>query len=276
MLKDCMIGFIGAGAMAESILAGLLAKEEVNSDQIALVNRNHRLRLQELIDRYHLQAAKQTADHVAQADIVILAVKPKDVLATLSTWKSHLSSRQLIISVVAGITTEIIERAIGNGAAVIRAMPNTSCAVGLSATALCGGSHVSEEQIRLAERIFMSIGSVIRVDEQAMDAVTGLSGSGPAYVYYMVEALQAAGVRAGLSAETARQLTVQTLLGAAHMLAETGKEAKELRDEVTSPGGTTMAGLEMLDRWKVSEAIERAVLRAKERSMEMGALLHRD
>jgi pyrroline-5-carboxylate reductase len=220
-----------------------------------------------------LTAAKQTIGHVAQADIVILAVKPKDVLEALSEWRSRLGREQLFISVVAGISTETITQALGGRIAVVRAMPNTSCAVGLSATALCGGNGVAEGQLSMAERIFKSIGSVIRVDEGAMDAVTGLSGSGPAYFYYMVEALQAAGVQAGLSAETARQLTVQTLLGAAHMLVETGKEAGQLRHEVTSPGGTTMAGLEILRQCEVAEAMKRAVLRAKERSIEMGANL---
>jgi pyrroline-5-carboxylate reductase len=149
-------------------------------------------------------------------------------------------------------------------------MPNTSCAVGLSATAICSGRYVRPEQLEIARRIFLSIGSVVVVEESLMDAVTGLSGSGPAYVYYIVEALEAAGISAGLSPETARALTIQTLLGAAQMLVKTGKAADELRREVTSPGGTTMAGLEVLNQYQLDEAVKKAVLRAKQRSMEMG------
>jgi pyrroline-5-carboxylate reductase len=270
MLRECAIGFIGAGAMAEAILEGLLKRREITSSQVSMVNRGDRDRMSTLVKRYGLEAAKQTIDHVALADVVILAVKPKDAEEALTFWQNRLRPGQLLISVVAGITTQTIEEFVHNRVAVVRAMPNTSCAVGLSATALCGGRAVTEQQFAMAERIFMSVGSVVRVDESAMDAVTGLSGSGPAYIYYMAEALQTAGMHAGLPAETARQLTVQTLLGAAHMLMESGKEAEQLRREVTSPGGTTMAGLEVLRRFDVAEAMKMAVLRAKERAGEMG------
>lgn len=256
--------------MAEAILEGLLKRREITSSQVSMVNRGDRDRMSTLVKRYGLEAAKQTIDHVALADVVILAVKPKDAEEALTFWQNRLRPGQLLISVVAGITTQTIEEFVHNRVAVVRAMPNTSCTVGLSATALCGGRAVTEQQFAMAERIFMSVGSVVRVDESAMDAVTGLSGSGPAYIYYMAEALQTAGMHAGLPAETARQLTVQTLLGAAHMLMESGKEAEQLRREVTSPGGTTMAGLEVLRRFDVAEAMKMAVLRAKERAGEMG------
>jgi len=156
---------------------------------------------------------------------------------------------------------------------VIRAMPSTSCTIGLSATALCAGKWAKPADMEAARYLFSAIGSAVIVDEEAMDSVTALSGSGPAYIYFMVEALERAGVEAGLSKEISRELTLQTLLGAAHMLMETREEPAELRRKVTSPGGTTMAGLEELKRRRFDEAIKSAVLRAKSRSRELGNLL---
>lgn len=270
MLKGKKIGWIGAGAMAESILAGLIEKGEVNTRHICLVNKQDEERLQELSRRYELDPNNHRREQILQSDIVILAVKPKDMAEVLKTWGSQFRQGQLIVSVVAGISTNVIENACKEKVAVIRVMPNTSCAVGLSATALCSGRWVKEEDLEIARHIFSVIGSVMVVKEEMMDAVTGLSGSGPAYFYYMVEALESAGIHAGLTPETARDLTVQTLLGAAHMLIQTGKEASELRNEVTSPGGTTMAGLEVLNQYRFNEAVIQAVLKAKERSKEMG------
>ena len=152
-------------------------------------------------------------------------------------------------------------------------MPNTSCTIGLSATALCAGRWSKQEDMEAARYLFSAIGSTVIVEEEAMDSVTALSGSGPAYIYFMVEALEQAGVEAGLSKEISRELTLQTLLGAAHMLMETREEPAELRRRVTSPGGTTMAGLEELKRRQFDEAVKSAVLRAKSRSRELGSLL---
>ncbi|MBH8608156.1 pyrroline-5-carboxylate reductase [Thermoactinomyces sp. CICC 10521] len=270
MLQERTIGFIGAGSMAEAILAGLLRQKEVSRKQISIINREDQERLKELTERYRLDETKQRIETVAKSDIVILAVKPKDVPEVLQTWGHLFSEDQMLLSVAAGISTSLLEQHVAGKMAVIRVMPNTSCAVGQSATAICPGSHVSPEQLETARLIFRSIGSVIVVDESLMDAVTGLSGSGPAYVYYLAESLEAAGISAGLSPETSRALTVQTLLGASQMLLKTGKAAEELRREVTSPGGTTMAGLEVLDQYQLNEAIKKAVLRAKARSVEMG------
>jgi pyrroline-5-carboxylate reductase len=270
MLKDRTIGFIGAGSMAEAILAGLLQQKEVSPKNISMINREDQERLKELTEKYQLDETKQRIETVAKSDILILAVKPKDVPEVLQNWGHLFFEHQLLLSVAAGISTSLIEQHVNERMAVIRVMPNTSCAVGLSATAICPGSRVSPEQLEVARRIFRSIGYVIVVEESLMDAVTGLSGSGPAYVYYLAEALEAAGISAGLSPETSRALTVQTLLGAAQMLLKTGKAAEELRREVTSPGGTTMAGLEVLDQYQLDEAIKKAVLKAKARSSEMG------
>jgi pyrroline-5-carboxylate reductase len=273
MLDRKRIGFVGAGSMAEAILAGLLSKGEVKPENIAMVNRLNKDRLHTLCRAWGLDEKNLSADRVIGSDVVILAVKPKDLPEVLQKWGDRFTEGQTLVSVAAGVSTSWIEEHLSGRVAVIRSMPNTSCAVGLSATALARGRWVSREDMEIARRIFQSIGEVIEVDEEAMDAVTVLSGSGPAYVYYLAEALESAGVTAGLSPETARALTIQTLLGAAHMLMETGKPASLLRRQVTSPGGTTMAGLEVLGRYRFAEAVQEAVLRAKERSCEMGQKL---
>lgn len=270
MLRDRKLGLIGAGSMAESILAGLVKKGEISPQNIALVNRSDEKRLRDLSRRYGLDESNHKPERILEADVVILAVKPKDMADVLKHWGKRFRAGQMLISVVAGISTSCIESALAEKLAVIRVMPNTSCTVGLSATAICSGKWVRTDELETARRIFSAIGSVITVQEEMMDAVTGLSGSGPAYFYYMVEALEAAGIHAGLTPETARNLTLQTLLGAAQMLMKSGKGAAELRNEVTSPGGTTMAALETLNRYRFDEAVIQAVLRAKERSKEMG------
>ena len=270
MLESKTIGFIGAGSMAEAILGGLITENKVKPHQVCIVNRENHVRLKELCQRYGLDLSKQKEENVADADIVILAVKPKDMIDVLQKWGRCLKDGQILISVAAGIPTELIENYIQNKVSVLRVMPNTSCHVGLSATAMSQGSRATRQAVEITRQIFSTIGLVIVVEEALMDAVTGLSGSGPAYIYYLVEALESAGVSAGLNKKTARMLTVQTLLGAAHMLLESGKDAKELRQEVTSPGGTTMAGLQALSDYRVDEAVKIAVLKAKERADELG------
>lgn len=270
MLENKTIGFIGAGSMAEAILGGLITKNKVKPGQVSMVNRENQMRLKEICQRYGLDLNRQKEEIVAHADIVILAVKPKDVIDVLRKWGKSFQEGQILISVAAGIPTELIENYIQNQVSVLRVMPNTSCRVGLSATAMSKGSRATREAVEITRLIFSTIGLVIVVEETLMDAVTGLSGSGPAYIYYMMEAMESAGVSAGLNGETARMLTVQTLLGAVHMLLHSGKDAKELRQEVTSPGGTTMAGLQALSDYRVDEAVKAAVLKAKERASELG------
>lgn len=264
------IGFIGAGAMAEAMLAGILGQKLVMPEQIFVTNRSNQQRLQQLQQRYALPEAFMNRDEAFRADIVILATKPKDVPPLLEEWPSSHPERQLFISVAAGLSTERIEQCFSNPVAVVRAMPNTSSQVGESATAICQGSIAAEQDVAIAEQIFSAMGKVVQVREQQIDAVTGLSGSGPAYLYYIAEALEQAGVEAGLSAEEARLLTVQTFVGAAKMLSSSGKDAKTLRQEVTSPNGTTMAGLEQLAQGNVATFIGKAVKAAKKRSIKMG------
>lgn len=267
------ICFIGAGSMAEAMLAGLLKNQLIAADRVSVFNRNRRERLAALEKSYGVRIPEDRGKAISEADTVILAVKPKDVREALTQWRSSFHERQRIISVVAGVSTEAVEKLIPSGIPVIRAMPNTSCKIGLSATALCAGRWAGSEDMEIARYLFSAIGSAVIVEEEAMDSVTALSGSGPAYIYFMVEALEQAGMAAGLPKEISRQLTLQTLLGAAHMLMETREEPAELRRRVTSPGGTTMAGLEELKRRRFDEAVKSAVLRAKSRSRELGNLL---
>lgn len=267
------ICFIGAGSMAEAMLAGLLKNLGIEADKVSVFNRNRQERLIQLQKTYGIRIPEDRGKAVSEADTVILAVKPKDVQSALIRWRNSFHKGQRIISVAAGVSTEAVEKLVLPGIPVIRAMPNTSCTIGLSATALCAGRWAKSEDMEAARYLFSAIGSTVIVGEEAMDSVTALSGSGPAYIYFMVEALMQAGVEAGLSKEVSRELTLQTLFGAAHMLMETREEPAELRRRVTSPGGTTMAGLEELKRRQFEEAVKSAVLRAKSRSRELGSLL---
>lgn len=266
--------FIGAGSMAEAIISGLIQKGRAASAEIAVINRQNHDRLQDLSRCYGVYCPPEKAEAIRHARTIILAVKPKDMEAVLQQWGAIISADQRVISVAAGISTAWIEQRLSSGTAVIRVMPNTSSTIGCSATALCPGQYAEKKDLEDAKQTFDAIGFTVLVTEQDMDVVTGLSGSGPAYIYYLVEAMEQAGVSAGLSQPIARQLTLQTLLGAAHMLLETEEEPAELRRRITSPGGTTMAGLETLDNHQFHQALIHAVHRATERSKELGMALN--
>lgn len=265
------IGFLGAGSIVEAMLSGILKKGLLSPDRITITNRNNQDRLDLLSETYGVHATLDKWDVIRSADILILAIKPKDAGEALRDFCGAVRPGQLIISVIAGVSTSLISEWLDVDCPIIRTMPNTSSAVGLSATGLAANRHVSEEQLQLATRLFEAIGSVYPVAEEELDIVTGLSGSGPAYIYYLVEAMMGAGATAGLSREMARQLTLQTVIGAAQMLLDTREEPALLRKKVTSPGGTTQAGLEVLESYQFQQAVTSAILRATERSREMGA-----
>ncbi|NLY53874.1 MAG: pyrroline-5-carboxylate reductase [Firmicutes bacterium] len=261
MLENSLVYFLGAGAMAESMIKGMLAQGVVKPGQI-MINDIRTERMQELQERYSIRAQGR----LEQATIVILAFKPKDLVSALKSYKEQLHPGQLVISLLAGIETAQIERHLPPQTPMVRSMPNTAAAVGLAATAICPGRWASGKHLAIAESLFAAIGSVQRVTESMLDAVTALSGSGPAYVYLLAEAMQAGGVAAGLDSATAHALTVQTLLGAAEMLKVSGRSATELRQQVSSPGGTTLAGLQALAEYRFSEAVQAAILQAAQRS----------
>lgn len=273
MLAAKRLFFLGAGSMSEAILKGLLATATIPAEQMVVCNRQHYARLHELRDNYGAVPSYDKLADIAAAEIIVLAVKPFDVASALTEIRGGLRPDQLLISVAAGVATATIEAILPASLPVVRAMPNTSSFVQESATAICGGCWATPEALALAHQLFAAIGTVVTVDEGAMDAVTGLSGSGPAYFYYVAEALLAAGEAVGLSEETSRDLLIQTLYGAARMLRETGKGPGELRRQVTSPNGTTMAGIAALDDAAVAAAMHRAVERATARAREIGAQL---
>lgn len=266
--------FIGAGAMAEAIIEGLIKKKTLSPQQIAVVNKSNRHRLEALGAKYGVVADPERKNElIHQADILILAMKPKDVRASLTEIKPFTHHRQIIISVVAGMATQLITELLGHSAPVIRTMPNTSARIGLSATAVAPGAYAQEEHLQIANTILESIGEVFLVEEELLDGITGLSGSGPAYIYYFVEAMIKGGLDVGLSAEQAYRLSLQTLVGAAMMLKLTGENPSQLREQVTSPNGTTAKGLSVLQSYRFEEAIRAAIHQAAERSKELGRQL---
>jgi pyrroline-5-carboxylate reductase len=198
----------------------------------------------------------------------VLAVKPANVEEACALL--HGSGVERVLSILAGITIERLEQLLPVGVAVIRAMPNTPALLGAGATAIAAGTHSREVDVEWAASLLGTVGLVVRQKEQALDAVTGLSGSGPAYVFMVAEALIEAGVQAGLDPEIASALSIQTILGAARMLAESGQDPAALREQVTSPGGTTAAGLAVLERFRVRSAFDEAVAAATARSAELG------
>ncbi|MBO8163301.1 MAG: pyrroline-5-carboxylate reductase [Brevibacillus sp.] len=265
------IGFLGAGSIVEAMLGGMLQKTLLAPEQIMVTNRSDFKRLNELASRYGVQAVRDKHQLAANSDILILAVKPKDAQESCQCLNGHIRPEQLVISVIAGVSTDCIQNWLGADCPVIRTMPNTSSAVGHSVTGIARGRFANQSHLETALQLFAAIGSVYTVSEEEMDIITGLSGSGPAYIYYLAEAMERAGAEAGLKPEVARQLTVQTLLGAAQMLIQTNEEPAVLRRKVTSPGGTTQAGLEVLESCAFQQAVSSAVLRAVERARELGA-----
>ncbi len=270
---DGVIGFIGAGNMAEALIRGVLAQRVATPQQLWATNRSNHERLENVRRRHGITTTRQKAPLTEVASILIVAVKPKDMAGVLDELAGLVRADHLVISVAAGIPLRTMEEALP-GVSIVRAMPNTSAAVRESATVLAAGRHATEEHLRLAGALFRAVGDVVTVDENLLDVITGLSGSGPAYVYHLIEAMIQAGTELGLGEELARRLAVQTLVGAARMLAESSEHPGELRRRVTSPGGTTMAALRVLEdrgfAHAVREAIGRAAIRARELAEEYG------
>jgi pyrroline-5-carboxylate reductase len=267
------IVFVGAGSMAEAIIAGMLQKELFSPDQITATNRSNTQRLQELEQRYRIRVTQNKKVAISQADILILAIKPKDVVNSVTEIAPYVNNKQLVISVLAGIGTDTLVDLFKQDMAVVRAMPNTSAAIGKSATALALGKFATEQHLDIAQRLLETIGMVAIVNEKDLHAVTGLSGSGPAYVYYLIEAMESAANEIGLDRDIAKELILQTIIGAAEMLKSSPKQPAVLRNEVTSPGGTTEAGLKVLEQFNYQEAMIACIKRAAERSAELGTSL---
>jgi pyrroline-5-carboxylate reductase len=265
------IGFIGAGNMAEAMIRGLLRGNDFAPDEVrASGPREERMR--ELREAYGIQT---TTDNklAAAAQIVVLSVKPQILSRVLDEIANTVSPDALVISIAAGVPVVAIQARLAGGTRVVRAMPNTPALVDAAATAIAGGEHARESDLEDAKRIFDAIGLTVILEESQLDAVTGLSGSGPAYVFLILEALSDAGVKVGLSRRTAQLLAAQTVLGSAKLLLETNEHPGRLKDMVTSPGGTAITGLHTLEHGGLRTTLMNAVEAATRRSRELGEAL---
>ncbi len=264
------VGFVGGGAMAKALVRGLLQADAVAPAHIFASDKNPEREAE--LRAMGVQASLDN-NQAAACDVVVIAVKPQIVDRVLQDIKTGVSSRTLIISVAAGITTRVLEAGLPAGARVVRAMPNTPAIVLAGATAIASGSHATQADVRQAEALFHAVGRTTVVDESLLDAVTGLSGSGPAYVMLIIEALADGGVKVGLDRETALMLAAQTVFGSAKLQLESGEHPGRLKDMVTSPGGTAIAGLHTLEsgglRRTLIDAVESATLRCKSLAMDL-------
>jgi pyrroline-5-carboxylate reductase len=268
-MTEHRIGFVGAGNMATALLEGILRAHTVSPTQVQISDIDGN-KARAAAQRYGVTAASDTRDLARWASVLILAVKPQSMPEALSECAKELSHEALVISVAAGIRCDTISAALPSGTRIIRAMPNTPALVGAGATALCGSPTSTAADRELAQQLFDAVGRTVIVDETHMDAATGLSGSGPAYVMLVIEALADGGVRAGLSRETAQLLATQTVLGSAQLLLTSGDHPAQWKDRVMSPGGTTSAGVEALEAGRLRHTLMRAVMEATQRSRELG------
>jgi pyrroline-5-carboxylate reductase len=263
------IGFIGGGRMAEALISGVLAAKLYEPDKIRVADPDGRRR-DHLKQHYSVQVGLTNGEVVGASDVVVLAVKPQMIAEVLKEVRQSVA-RQLVISVAAGIPIRRMQEFLVPQTAIIRAMPNTPAMVGAGMTAMAVGTGVGPEAVASARRMFESVGKVAQVDEHLMDAVTGLSGSGPAYIFLAIEAMADGGVKMGLPRETASVLAAQTVLGAARMVVESGQHPARLKDQVASPGGTTIAGLHRLEQGGLRATLMDAVEAATKRSQELGS-----
>jgi pyrroline-5-carboxylate reductase len=266
------LAIIGGGKIGEALLSGLVRRG--GSDGILVCERSAE-RAAQLADRYSVPAV-DLADAAARARVLLLAVKPQDIDALLSRLAEYVDRGHLVVSVAAGVPTSRIEAALPPGTAVVRVMPNTPALVDEGMSVLSAGAHAGEEQLDEAEALLAAVGQVRRVPESQQDAVTALSGSGPAYFFYLVEAMVDAGILLGLPRALAADLIVQTALGAAVMMRDSGEHPVQLREAVSSPGGTTIAAIRELERHGVRAALMAAIEAAHARSVELGRGLGRD
>ena len=268
MLKE-RIGVIGAGKIGSAIVRGVIRAGLVNKDQVMASDVSEALR-QSIATEVGIKVTSDNGEVCDFASIVILAVKPQIVDSVVKEMAKKLGKAKLLISVAAGVPLSRIEDHLARGARVVRVMPNIPCVVGAGASAYAGGAHATAKDLENVGLVLGSFGIALPVEEKYLDAVTGLSGSGPAYVFLFIEALADGGVQVGLSREVALKLALQTVYGAARMALESAKHLGELKDEVTSPGGTTSAGLYALEQRGFRGIVMNAIVSATRRSQELG------
>lgn len=266
------IAFLGAGNMAGALIKGLLHAEASSPDEIFAVDVRED-RLEELARVHGVRTSTDLAEATAWADVVVLSTKPQVFDRLLPIVGAAVRPETLVVSIAAGVPIQAIERRMPKGTRVVRTMPNTPALVDAGATAIAAGTHARREDLELAQRIFDSVGITVVLEEYLLDAATGLSGSGPAYIFLIIEALSDAGVKVGLHRDSAQRLAAQTVLGAAKLLIDTGEHPGRLKDMVTSPGGTAIAGLHTLEAGGLRTTLINAVESATARSKELGAQL---
>ena len=273
MLKDKKIGVIGTGNMGEALVSGLVSSGSSNPENIICTDVRES-RLESVKKKYGVVTTKDNIEAVKASEIVIYAVKPQIIASVLSETASVLDMSKLIISIAAGVPLAAIESCLKKDLRLIRVMPNIAAFVKESASVLAAGKNASQNDIKLAMVIFDSMGKSIFIKENIlMDAITGLSGSGPAYIFLIVDAMADAGVKVGLSREDALFLSIQTVLGAAKLLMETKEHPMRLKDMVTSPGGTAIAGIHTLEKGGLRTTLIDAVEAATKRSKELGEIV---
>jgi pyrroline-5-carboxylate reductase len=268
MAIDKKIAFLGGGNMAEALIKGMLSAGAAKSNQMTVTDTSpDRLAY---LKKYNVHTMTSNRDALQDADIVLLCVKPQVMDRVLAEIAPAADASKLVISIAAGITISRIEQALTGNPKVIRVMPNTPALVLAGAAGIAAGSHAGQDELAVAQEIFNAVGRAVVIEEKLMDAVTGLSGSGPAYVFTIIDALSDAGVKAGLPRPLALELAAQTVYGSAKMVLETKEHPAKLRDMVTSPGGTTIEGLHALEKGKLRATLMNAVEAATARSRELG------
>jgi pyrroline-5-carboxylate reductase len=267
-LRKKRVAVLGAGKMGGILLQALL-KHNLLSPELTCATVQHEDRARMLATKLGVNVGTDNAAAVKGADIILIAVKPQVVQEVIREIRGQITPNQLIVSVAASVPTSMIESGLPENAAVIRAMPNTPCSIGSGMTAICKGKYADAEQVAMTRRMFDIVGRTVVIDEKHMDAATGLSASGPAYIYIILESLAEAGVKVGLPRDIATLLAAQTTLGAARVVLETGDHPALLKDAVTTPAGCTIDGIMELEEGKLRVTLIKAVVRATQRAKEL-------
>ncbi|MEI7473610.1 MAG: pyrroline-5-carboxylate reductase [bacterium] len=263
------IGFIGAGKMAQAIINGVLKSNFTKTENIYTFEPDLNT-VKALKHNLEINFCKNNNEVVQNSDIIIICVKPHFVETVLKEINGSLNKNKIIVSIAAGVSTKKMEQSIDSGIPVVRVMPNTPALVGEGMSALCKGKYCSDETLSYIKELFSKLGRAIEVEEKFINAVTGISGSGPAFMYLIIEALADGGVKLGLRKDVALELAAQTALGAAKMILETGKHPSILKDEVTTPAGTTAEGLYSMEKDNIRASLIRTVIKTARRADELG------
>lgn len=270
MLKDKKIVVIGAGTMGKALIQGLVDSGEVTSINAVEKDKKNALKAQKELD-IPITLASDCSEIIKEADVIVLCVKPQDIKNFLLSVKQNINSDTLIISIAAGVSTAYIEDAVnGSENPVVRAMPNTPCLIREGMIVICRGTYANTDHIAISQTLFSCLGECIELEEKLMNAVTGVSGSGPAFIYLIIEALSDGGVMEGIPRKVANRLVARTLLGAAKMVLETGKHPAELKDDVSTPAGCTIGALLSLEDGRIRSVLARSVQEASRIAARLG------